>query len=250
MEKKKVLLVDDEAQTRELIGRSLERKGYQVAALENGLLGLNILSKDDFDILVSDINMPYMDGIEFTRRAKKLHPFLKIILLTGYGSLETAQQAIKIGIHEYLTKPVELEKLHKSIEGALQHSAKTKADPEYHHKLAKALEEEKERLDSLQKEIITIINHELRTPLAVISESFNSLKDKLNIPSDEKIKAMSEQEKQYLVSAFEKGRRRLINVIEDLSYYMDLSRDKHHLPPPETVMLCLDFPFQPLCAAY
>jgi len=224
MERKKILIVDDKAEIRKLLSTFFKKKGHEVAALESGVLGLNLIAKEEFDILISDIRMPYMDGVEFARRAKRLDPNLVILLLTGYASLETAQQAIKIGINDYMTKPVDLEKLQESIEEGLQRSAKQRKNADYYRSLEEEVNKGKEDLESMKRELILLISHELKTSVTIISEGFSLLKDTISVPEDKEVNGLSDDKKEKIFAVIERGRRRLIEVIDNLNYYMTLSK--------------------------
>ena len=120
MPKNKILIVDDNEEIAELTKKFLERRGYEVKAALSAIAGLELLNNDSFDVLVSDINMPEMDGEEFVRRAKILDPSLGIILITGFVCSDITTRVSKLGIHECLNKPVGLDKLCASIESALK----------------------------------------------------------------------------------------------------------------------------------
>jgi len=224
MGKKKVLIVDDETESREFTKRYLERIGFEAVAAESGLLGLKLLNRKGFDVLISDINMPQMDGLEFTKKAKLLNPYLVIILLTGYGALKTAQEAIKIGIHDYLTKPIELEKLKISIQEGIRRITEKKKDFEYYQRLEDELKGNREKLDGMKNELITLISHELRTPVTVVTSAFDLLKETMEMPSPERMQTFTEDQKKRLFANIEKGHRRLITIIEDLNYYLSLAK--------------------------
>ena len=234
--KRKILIVDDEAEIRRVLESFFEKKGFETVSVESGLLGLNILAKEDFDCLISDIRMPLMDGVEFARKARELNRDLAIILLTGYGSLATAQEAIKSGIQGYLTKPMDLDKVEETVEHALSQTAVRKFDSEHYHQLEAELRQDRQKLDSMKENLTTLISHELRTPVAVISESFSLLKDALIMPTGEKFKTFSDEDKKRLFEFLEKGRRRLITVIEDISYYMSLKNRAVSLKLREVVL--------------
>jgi signal transduction histidine kinase len=143
-------------------------------------------------------------------------------MLTGFGSLETAQESIRTGVQGYLTKPVDCDRLYSVVEESIRCKAKERVDSARCHKLEEELKLDKQKLDSMKDELTTLITHELRTPVAVISESFSLLKDATaGVPSDG-IEAFSEKEKKRLFEFLERGHRRLVTVIEDISYFIDL----------------------------
>ena len=224
MEEKKILIVDDELEMRRLLATFFEKKGFRAVAVESGLLGLRILSRTGFDALISDIKMPFMDGLEFAAKARKFNPDLVIIMLTGYGSLDAAQQAIRIGAKDFFTKPVELEKLHDSVESGVAAVKKKKKDSEYYLKLQLELKADKDKLDAAKDELISLIGHELRTPMAVITEGFDIMKGMIEAPGEERMGALTADKKEGVFKAIDHGRRRLLGTIEDITYYLDLNK--------------------------
>ncbi len=113
-----VLIVDDEKNTREGLARAL-RGGYHVAEAENGLRALEWLETNHADVVLSDLRMPGMDGMTLQSRLLARDPRPVLILLTAYGSIETAVEAMKRGAYDFLTKPVNLDRLELLLERAL-----------------------------------------------------------------------------------------------------------------------------------
>jgi two-component system, NtrC family, response regulator AtoC len=118
-DKNSILIVDDEKNTRDGMARLL-RRNYDTVAVASGGEALAELSERSFDLMLSDIRMPGMDGVTLMRRAMAAHPGLQVILLTAYGSIETAVEAVKEGACDYLTKPVNLDDLEQRIERAIR----------------------------------------------------------------------------------------------------------------------------------
>ncbi len=224
MEKNKILIVDDEVDIRRFIARFFERKNYKAVEIESGLLGLNLLVTNRFDALISDIKMPYMDGLEFVKRAKKFAPDLVIILLTAHGSLDTAQEAIRIGVHDYFTKPANSEELYNAVEAGLKMVEEKKKNKDYFISLAEEIKREKERLELMEKDFMDLISHELRTPVAVISASISLLKDNFRIPSAESLQDSNSEQREHVFEVIERNRRRLIRSIENITVYMGLNK--------------------------
>lgn len=117
--KTSVLIVDDEKNTREGLARALQRK-HTVFLADNGQTALDLLDQHHVDIILSDIRMPGMDGMTLIRRALTRTPQPVCILLTAYGSIETAVEAMKTGAYDFLPKPVNLDKLDLLIERAIR----------------------------------------------------------------------------------------------------------------------------------
>ncbi len=113
-----VLLVDDEAVFTRNISKLLTHRGYRVTAVNSGDAALRALQEQGFDVLVLDLKMPGLDGISTLREILKLGLFVETIILTGHGSIDTALEAVKLGAHDYLTKPCEIDELVAKIESA------------------------------------------------------------------------------------------------------------------------------------
>lgn len=116
----RILLADDDQSLRRVIQFKLEQNGYEVTAVKDGASALVELQSTDFDLLLSDIKMPGMDGIELLERARNQQPKLKVILITAHATVSQAVQAVKLGAFDYITKPFEDEELLVTIEKALE----------------------------------------------------------------------------------------------------------------------------------
>jgi len=130
MSSKRILLVDDEVAFTHSLSRLLLVRGYEVKAVDNGKDALRVLGEAPVDAVVPDLKMPGMDGITTLEEIQQLGLFAQTIILTGHGTPETAEKAKKMGAHDFLTKPVDLNELTASIEGALKKKSRieTKAD--------------------------------------------------------------------------------------------------------------------------
>ena len=122
MEKKQkavILLVDDEKNTREGMALALVTSGYKILSAGSGEEALKILKNGPVDVMLTDLIMDGMDGLALMRRAKELIPDIVVFMLTAYGTVETAVQGMKAGAFDYLTKPVNLDKLELLVARAL-----------------------------------------------------------------------------------------------------------------------------------
>jgi DNA-binding NtrC family response regulator len=119
MTKPVVLIVDDEKSAREGLVRAL-RRTYRVLAAENGAAALEVLGRQHVDVLLSDVRMPGMDGITLMQRALANHPALTCIILTAYGDVEIAVDAMKQGATDFMTKPINLDKLELILDRVLK----------------------------------------------------------------------------------------------------------------------------------
>ena len=105
----KILVIEDEAQVRDSYLDMFSYFGYEVEAVSNGREGLSLINKKDYDIVVTDLNMPEIDGIEVLQYIKKKKPFIEVIVITGFATLENAIKAMKVGAFDYVTKPVDID---------------------------------------------------------------------------------------------------------------------------------------------
>jgi len=112
VESVKILVVDDEAPIREMIKKGLSQMGgFNVEVAPNGLEAIEKLEKEIFDLVLTDLMMPEMDGLELLKTIKGTRPEIMVIMMTAYGSIETAVEAMKIGANDYITKPIDLNEL-------------------------------------------------------------------------------------------------------------------------------------------
>lgn len=115
----KILVVDDEVTIRNFIVRVLERAGYDVDAAPNGQSALNQLTVEAYDLLLTDIKMDHMDGVQLLRETRTRYPDLAVILFTGHATVNSAVEALRKGAHDYLLKPVKNEDILKAVKDAL-----------------------------------------------------------------------------------------------------------------------------------
>ncbi len=103
----RILVVDDEASIRMIVSEVLSEEGYAVETAENGVEALERVKQDDIQLVISDIRMPQMSGIELLAKVKQHDPDIQVIIMTSHASIDTAIQAIRLGAYDYLTKPFE-----------------------------------------------------------------------------------------------------------------------------------------------
>lgn len=119
----KILVVDDEAVIREGIRRILEKEGYQVEPKSSGRVALERLQEEDFDLVITDLKMPGMGGLELLKAIRILQPNVPVILITGFSTVETAVEAIKNGAFDYLAKPFTPAQITEKVQKALEQRA-------------------------------------------------------------------------------------------------------------------------------
>jgi DNA-binding NtrC family response regulator len=120
MTKGRVLVIDDEAIVRTSCSRTLVPEGYEVKLAQNGAEGLRILGEEKVDLVLTDLKMPDMDGIEVLRKIKEGWPVTEVIIITGYQTVDTAVRAIKLGAFDYLEKPFTPDKLVSAVTAAFE----------------------------------------------------------------------------------------------------------------------------------
>ncbi len=120
-----ILLVEDEEPIRRVLKRILidENKSFNIVEAVDGKQGIDRLSKDKFDLVLCDIKMPKMDGIEVLQSVKKDQPNLPFIMLTGHGNIETAVEAMRLGAYDFIAKPPDLNRLLTSVRHALENKS-------------------------------------------------------------------------------------------------------------------------------
>lgn len=109
--KKKILVVDDESLIRESLVFVLTKEGYDVEQASNGLQAIDMIKADNFDLLITDVEMPELKGIELLEKVRQLSPGTFVILITAYASIETAVSAFRKGASDYILKPLEFDEL-------------------------------------------------------------------------------------------------------------------------------------------
>jgi signal transduction histidine kinase len=153
----KILVVDDEQSVATTIKAILQLDGNDVTAVTSGHDALNLLREQEFDVVLTDLRLDDLDGIEILRETQKLWPDTVSIMLTGYASLESAVTALRSGAYDYLIKPSDVDELRATIGRALER-----------RRLRQRLVE-LEQLDKLKTQFLSMASHELRTPLTAVS---------------------------------------------------------------------------------
>jgi len=117
----KILVVDDDPLIRKMLSTALKKSGYEVTAVEDAEEALRIFSANSIDLVLLDIVMPKIDGLELLSLLKKKREDLIIIMMTGYPKIETSVQAIKNGAYDYITKPFSIDEIRFSVRKALEY---------------------------------------------------------------------------------------------------------------------------------
>ncbi len=118
--KPRILVVDDEESIREFLEIMLKKEGYEVTCAEDGAKARDLLTKKSFDLVISDLQMPNMTGIELLKYVKESYPELVFMMITAFGTTESAVEAMKMGAYDYLTKPFKIDEVRMNIQNALR----------------------------------------------------------------------------------------------------------------------------------
>jgi len=117
---KKILVVDDEIGIRQSLKKILEKEGYEVLTASNGEEAFKVIRSDAVDLLISDIRMAGMDGLELLKVCKSVSPYTEVIMITGYASVDTAVDSMKQGAYDYITKPFKKADIVKAVQKAIE----------------------------------------------------------------------------------------------------------------------------------
>jgi two-component system, OmpR family, response regulator len=119
----RVLIVDDELDFLETIVKRLKRRKVDATGIDSGIKALELLEREHFDVVILDVRMPGMDGIETLREMKRKRPLLEVIMLTGHASVESGVQGMQYGAFDYVMKPADIEELLEKIREAYERKA-------------------------------------------------------------------------------------------------------------------------------
>lgn len=215
----KILVIEDEPSVLESYLDMFSVIGYNATTAVNGKDGLNKLSKGEYHIVITDLNMPVMDGQETLKRIKQKYPHVQVIVITGFATIENAITAMKEGAFDYITKPVSLE--HVKI---VMNRCVKQIRAFYENEELRSINSQLQQINEIKDKFITITNHELRTPLAVLKGYF----ELIDISIDDK----NEDVKEYL------------DIVSSTLYEMiDLVERMHNLSDTEKTfsMHCSNF---------
>jgi len=121
MASERILVIDDEGRNREFLKEFLDVEGFDVETAKDGQEGIEVLEKMDFDLVLTDLKMPRADGLAVLEGLRRINPQTVAIVFTGFGSIDTAVKAVKLGAYDYITKPLKIEEISLVIHRALEH---------------------------------------------------------------------------------------------------------------------------------
>ena len=118
----KILIIDDEKSIRSTLNEILSYEGFEVVQAQDGAEGLKLVQSDKFDVILSDIKMPKMDGIEVLQKIQEIASDTPVVMISGHGNIETAVEAIRKGAFDYIAKPLDLNRTLVTIRNAMDRS--------------------------------------------------------------------------------------------------------------------------------
>ncbi len=196
MERYHILIVDDDANLRTGIATMLENEGFEVQEAENGRVGIEMVNQDVYDLIITDYKMNEMDGMKFLEHLRSEFPSLKVIMVTGYGSIEDAVKAMKLGAVNYITKPIKPKKLIQLVKSILGLDDPDELSPEdkqsrlqrYHHfhnlvGQSKAMQQVYRRIKEVTStDIPVLINGESGTGKEMVARAIHDLSERREEP--------------------------------------------------------------------
>lgn len=123
-----ILVVDDELLIRDLLYDFFKGQGWNIAVAENGEKALQIIENQEIDLVLTDLKMPNMDGIALTQKLRESHPDLPVVIMTGYPSVDTAVEALRSRVADYIIKPFNINRLFKTVESQVRQQGNDDAD--------------------------------------------------------------------------------------------------------------------------
>lgn len=199
MNNSRILIVDDELSSRELCADFLDGEGFDIELAENGIDGLTRLTSNSFELVITDLNMPGMNGLDLLKEVKSYTPYTEVIVMTAFGQIETAVKAMQNGAYTYITKPFSQQLFIATIKRCLE---KQRLSEELRR--ARIELDKRERM-SMMGSLAASIAHRMRNPLNIIQMCG-----------------------QYLHEKFEDGdeRKEITKAIEDKVFVLDrIARD-------------------------
>jgi signal transduction histidine kinase len=176
----RILVVEDEEIIRMMFKQSFSNWGFKVDTAENGKDALEKCQRGFFNIVVTDLNMPVMDGMELLKRLKTKWPYLEVIVVTGYATIESAIEAMKLGAYDFILKPVNFDHVQFIINKLF-----TKIRAEAENEELREVNTQLMELNEMKDKFLYITNHEIRTPLTIIKGYIDVLRGLISNPGNE-----------------------------------------------------------------
>lgn len=205
---KTLLVVDDEPLIRNLCVSALDN--YNILLAEDGIQALTILDSHEVDIILSDVRMPNLDGLELLLRVKEQQPDQAMILMTGYSDKATILEALKAGADDFINKPINILQLSTTVDKVYERQ-----------KIRQELTNLK-RIDKLKSDFLGLISHKLKTPATAISLFLQNIAEGIESPDDTNFKQM--------LSMVQAETVHLEHLIQDLLYFSEATLQNEEQP--------------------
>jgi two-component system NtrC family response regulator len=147
----RILIVDDEENICNILARRLTGEGYLCVTANNGREALSHFYKDTFSLIISDIKMPEMDGVELLKKVKGMNPNMMVIMVTAYPEIDMAVEAMRLGAYDFIIKPADLDFVVLSVKKALEKKRLEEEIETYHRNLERLVEERTARLQQAHR---------------------------------------------------------------------------------------------------
>ena len=181
-----ILIVDDEEMVSNVIVRKLTREGYACLTARNGREALNLFYKNSFSLIISDIKMPEMDGIELLKKVKALDPNMMVIMVTAFPDLDLAVEAMRLGASDFISKPITLDLMALSVRNALEKKRLKEEIEAYHRNLEGLVEERTLKLQQAYR----ILKKAHLDSVKVLAEAIDA-KDPYTLGHSDRVSKMS-----------------------------------------------------------
>lgn len=159
----RILVIDDEENIRETLSEFLSLTGYEVDTACNGAEGLDRLGRDSYDLVLSDLKMPGVDGIAVIEWVKETQPDLPVLVMSGHATVDSTIRALRLGAYDYLLKPFSLDEIERTIENCLEKRRLEAANTELTAANARLRE-----IERIKDDLLSTVSHEFRTPLTAM----------------------------------------------------------------------------------
>lgn len=153
----RILVIDDEEIALRNLGKVLEKEGYDVVLKASGEEALRLLEMEEFDLILTDVRMPKVDGIQVLEFSKRLYPYSEVILITAYGSIDSAVEALKKGAYHYITKPYKIDLVRKVVKEALEKVRLERENLRLKNELLRIKEQGNQAIITQDKEFLKIL---------------------------------------------------------------------------------------------
>lgn len=176
IKKSRIFVIDDDPVMRLSCLKILEKEGFQVETFEDGVLGIERIKEQQPDLLVVDLKMPKIGGMEVINRVHALDPDICIVVITGYATIGTAVDAMKSGAYDFLPKPFTPDELRLIVNRGMERS-----------QLARHSKQLKKEKENLERRYVTFVSHQLQSPLVAVQQYLDVLSHLEESPGKEKL---------------------------------------------------------------